>query len=228
MVSRHIASTSWGLDKMSNNDTGVRIALVEPDRAYAVTCDGMGCGTGYVDVIICKPSELDDYLNEMAWAHHEQWYVEDEEDDDGCEPECQAGASAVEYTPENMDKWDSRKSGGGSFLEESGVLAVWQALGYGRAKFEGSDLLDCSTYIKQWNIPICQAGVSWQEVGQWGKQRAACQDVIRVLGPLAIRSAQNMPPLLDTQLKGALTMAENELKLIEANVQKVVARLKAL
>lgn len=211
---------------MSNNDTGGRVALVELDRVYAVTCEGDRVGTTSVDVIICEPSELDDYLNGMAWAHHEEWF-EPDEDDDG-EPECQSSAYAEEYTPENMDKWDSRKSGGGSFLDESGVLAVWQALGYGRAKFEGSDLRDCLAYVKQWNIPICQAGVSWQELESWHRQMAACKDVIRVLGPLAIRSAQNMPPLLNTQLKGALTMAENELKLFDANVQKVVARLKAL
>jgi hypothetical protein len=36
------------------------------------------------------------------------------------------------------------------------------------------------------------------------------------------------PPLLQTQLSGALAMASNEAKCIEANVQKVVARLKAL
>ena len=212
---------------MNNNDTGGKAAPVELDRAYAVTCEGDTVGTTSVDVIICKPSELDEWLNEMAWAHHEQWYDEDEEDD-GCEPECQAGASAVEYTPENMDKWDSRKSGGGSFLDESRVLSVWQALGYGRAKFEGSGLRECLAYIKQWNIPICQAGVSWQELENWHRQMAACKDVIRVLGPLSIRSAQNMPPLLDTQLKGAYTMAENELKLFDANVQKVIARLTAL
>ena len=207
---------------MNNNDTGGLAAPVELDRAYAVTCEGDTVGTTSVDVIICKPSELEEWLNEMAWAHHEQWC-----DEDG-EPECQSSAYAEEYTPENTDKWDSRKSGGGSFLDESRVLSVWQALGYGRVEFDGLGLGSCLEYIKRWDIPICQAGVSWQELENWHRQMAACKDVIRVLGPLAIRSAQNMPPLLDTQLKGAYTMAENELKLFDANVQKVIARLKAL
>lgn len=100
--------------------------------------------------------------------------------------------------------------------------------GYTRPKFEGDSAFDAWEYIKRWDIPVCQAGVSWQSLENWGRCLRACQDALRVLGPLNIRSSQHMPPLLATQCAGAVVMAENELKLIEANVQKVVARLKAL
>lgn len=56
----------------------------------------------------------------------------------------------------------------------------------------------------------------------------ACKDVIRVLGLLNPHSIQHLPPLLMTQCGGAVVMAENELKLFDANVQKVIARLTAL
>ena len=200
---------------------------VELERAYVVALEVMGCGTNAYDLVICRPSELDPILDTMAWEHHDQWF-EPDEDDEGCEPECQAGAVAHEYTPENMERWDGKRSGGGSFTDERGVKEVWQALGYGRPKFDGDSAFDAWEYIKRWDIPICQAGVSWQELDKWRGGVMACKDVIRVIGPLALRSAQNMPTLLATQCNGALAMAENELKLFEANVQKVVARLKAL
>jgi hypothetical protein len=202
--------------------------MEEMQRAYFVRLSGMGCGTDSCDLLICLPSDLDECLKDLEWAHHEQWY-EPDDDDEGIEPdECQAEASAIEYTPATMERLDCKRSGGGSFLSESGVLEVWQALGYGKPKFEGSNIWDTKIYVKDLNIPICQAGVSWQELGQWGKQQAACQDVIRVLDSMRHNLVPHLPPVLDTQLKGAYAMAENELKLIEANVQKVIARLKNL
>lgn len=199
----------------------------ELERAYIVHLDGMGCGTNSYDVVVCRPSELDDILDTMAWEHHDQWFDHDEEDDqDGIEPECQAGASAHEYTPENFEKWDGKRSGGGSFLDDHGVIEAWRALGYGAPKFDGDNAYECRTYIKRWSIPICQAGASWQELENWQRQIMACQDVIRAVK--GIKSLTACPPLLQTQVAGALAMAENEQKIIEANVQKVVARLKAL
>ena len=101
-------------------------------------------------------------------------------------------------------------------------------LDYGRPKFEGDSAFDAWEYIKRWDIPICQAGASWQELENWHRQMAACKDVIRVLGLLNPHSARNMPPLLVTQCGGAVVMAENELKLFDVKVQKVIARLTAL
>ncbi len=199
---------------------------VELERAYVVHLDGMGCGTDAYDILICRPSELDANLDVMAWEHHDQWFEPDEDDDDGCEPECQAGASAVEYTPENMERWDGKRCGGGSFTDEKGVKEVWQALGYGRPKFQGDSAFDAWEYIKRWDIPVCQAGASWQMLENWRRQILACQDVERAI--LGLSRVESCPPLLQTQLSGALAMASNEAKCIEANVQKVVARLKAL
>ena len=101
-------------------------------------------------------------------------------------------------------------------------------LDYGRAKFDGYSAFDAWEYIKRWDIPICQAGASWQEVDKWRGQIVACQDVIRVIGLIGPHTAPRLPPLVLTQLSGALVMAENEIKIIEANVQKVIARLTAL
>lgn len=199
--------------------------MEELERAYIVHLDGMGCGTDSNDILICRPSELDANLDVMAWEHHEQWFEADE-DDDGCEPECQAGASATEYTPENFERLDSKRCGGGSFLDDKGVKEVWQALGYTRPKFEGDSAFDAWEYIKRWDIPVCQAGASWQELENWRRQVMACQDVERAI--LGLSRAECCPPLLQTQLSGALAMASNEIKILDANVQKVVARLKAL
>lgn len=199
---------------------------VELERAYVVHLDGMGCGTDAYDILICRPSELDPILDTMAWEHHDQWFEHDEDDDGECEIECQAGASAVEYTPENMEHWDGKRCGGGSFLDDKGVIEVWQALGYGRPKFDGDSAFDAWEYIKRWDIPVCQAGASWQMLENWRRQILACQDVERAI--LGLSRVESCPPLLQTQLSGALAMASNEAKCIEANVQKVVARLKAL
>ncbi|WBF79251.1 hypothetical protein IACHDJAJ_00012 [Aeromonas phage vB_AdhS_TS3] len=199
----------------------------ELERVYIAHLSGMGCGTDSYDVVISRPSDLDGILDAMAWAHHEQWYEPDESDQDDIEdPECEAEAMAYEYTPENFEKWDGKRCGGGSFLDDGGVIEAWQALGYGAPKFEGSNAYDCRAYIKRWSIPICQAGASWQELENWQRQIMACQDVIRAV--TGIRSLTACPPLLQTQVAGALAMAENEQKIIEANVQKVVARLQAL
>ena len=204
--------------------------MKETQRAYIVYCSGSTVGTDSHELLICRPSELGDCLNDAAWNHHNEWYSADDwgDDDDSGESECHSSASALEYTPATMDKLDCRRSGGGSFLEEHGVLEAWQALGYEKPPFEGSEWWSVRGYIKDFKIPICQVGVSWQEVEQWGKQRAACQDVLRVLDSLRQSIVPHLPPLLDTQLKGAYAMAENEIKIIEANVQKVIARLKAL
>lgn len=204
--------------------------MEEMQRAYIVYCSGSTVGTDSHDLLICRPSELEECLNEAAWAHHNEWYDSDDwgDDDDSGESECHSESSAAEYTPATMDRLDSRRSGGGSFLSEHGVLAAWRALGYHRPPFTGSDVREVKQYIKLWDLPICQAGASWQEVEQWGKQRAACQDVIRVLDSLRQNLVPHLPPLLDTQLKGAYTMSVNDIKLIDANVQKVIARLKAL
>lgn len=202
---------------------------VELERAYVVRLGGMGMGTDSHDLVICRPSELDDILDTMAWEHHEQWYNSDESDQDDIEdPECEAEATPTEYTPENHDKWDGKRSGGGSFMDDGLVVETWQALGYTRTPFEGSTASDCWLYIKRWNLPVCQAFVSWQMLEGWQRQIVACQDVIRALDGIRHQNVPHLPPLLDTQLKGAYAMAENEIKCIEANVQKVVARLKAL
>lgn len=200
---------------------------VELERAYVVCMDGMGCGTNAHDILVCRPSELDDNLSTMAWEHHDQWF-EPDEDDDGCDPECQACAVAHEYTPENMERWDNKRCGGGSFTEDRGVIEVWKALGYSRPKFAGESAFDAWEYIKRWDIPVCQAGASWQEVDKWRGQIVACQDVIRVIGLIGPHTSPRLPPLVLTQLSGALVMAENEIKLLDSNVQKVIARLKAL
>lgn len=202
----------------------------ELERAYIVHCSGSLVGTDSRDLLICKPSELEEALNQKAWDHHNEWYDPEDwgDDDDSDESECHSSASETEYTPETMERLDCHRSGGGSFLSESGVLEVWRALGYKTPVFDGSDLWAVKIYIRDLKIPICQAGVSWQEVDQWGKQLAACRDVLRVLDSLRHNFVPHLPPLLETQLKGAYTMAENEIKIIEANVQKVVARLKAL
>lgn len=99
-------------------------------------------------------------------------------------------------------------------------------LGYSRPKFEGDSAFDAWEYIKRWDIPVCQAGASWQMLENWRRQILACQDVERAI--LGLSRVESCPPLLQTQLSGALAMAENEIKIIEANVQKVIARLKAL
>jgi hypothetical protein len=166
----------------------------------------------------------------MAWEHHEQWFEADE-DDDGCEPECQAVASATEYTPENFERLDGKRSGGGSFLDDKGVIEVWKALGYARPKFEGDSAFDAWEYIKRWDIPVCQAGASWQMVENWMRQIRACEDVIRVLGCLSestVTALEGGLCLLNSQLLGAANMATNERNILVANLQKVVARLKAL
>lgn len=96
----------------------------ELERVYIVHLSGMGCGTNSYDVVVCLPSDLNDILNAMAWEHHEQWYNPDESDQDDIEdPECEAEASSHEYTPENFEKWDRKRSGGGSFLDERGGMA---------------------------------------------------------------------------------------------------------
>lgn len=99
---------------------------------------------------------------------------------------------------------------------------------YGRPKFEGDSAFDAWEYIKRWDIPVCQAGASWQEVDKWRGQVVACQDVIRVIGLIGPHTSPRLPPLVLAQLYGALVMAENEIKLLDSNVQKVIARLKAL
>ncbi|AZV01823.1 hypothetical protein [Aeromonas phage Akh-2] len=197
----------------------------ELERVYIVHCSGEYCGTDSHDVLICKPSELDEALNEMAWAHHEQWAERDEDEEDE-EPECRSSAYETEYTPETSDNLDGHRSGGGSFMDDHGVIEAWRALGYGLPKFDGDNAYECRNFIKRWSIPICQAGASWQELENWQRQIMACQDVIRAVN--GIKSLTACPPLLQTQVAGTLAMAENEQKIIEANVQKVVARLKAL
>ena len=199
----------------------------ELERVYIVHCSGEYCGTDSHDVLICKPSDLYEALNEMAWAHHEQW-AERDEDEDEEEPECRSSAYETEYTPETSDNLDGHRSGGGSFMDDHGVIEAWRALGYGLPKFDGDNAYECRNFIKRWSIPICQAGASWQELENWQRQIIACRDVIRALDSLNHQCVPHLSPLLDTQLKGAYAMAENEQKIIEANVQKVVARLKAL
>ena len=204
--------------------------MEELERAYIVHLDGMGCGTDSNDILICRPSELDANLDVMAWEHHDQW-GEPDEDDDGCDPECQSSASATEYTPENYRDLDGDRSGGGSFLDDKGVKEVWKALGYTRPKFEGDSAFDAWEYIKRWNIPVCQAGASWQMVENWMRQIRACEDVIRVLGGLSkptVDALEGGLCLLNSQLLGAANMATNERNILVANLQKVVARLKAL
>lgn len=83
-------------------------------------------------------------------------------------------------------------------------------------------------YIKLWNIPVCQAGVSWQEVNNWDRQKLACRDVINVLGRLNYETIQKDFCLLNSQLLGAASMARNELEIIESNLKKVIARLNSL
>lgn len=100
---------------------------------------------------------------------------------------------------------------------------VWQALGYARPKFEGDSAFEAWEYIKRWDITVCQAGASWQMLENWRRQILACQDVERAI--LGLSRVESCPPLLQTQLSGALTMAT---KILNANVQKVIARLKAL
>lgn len=204
--------------------------MTEQNKAYIVHCSGSLVGTDSHDLLICKPSELDEALNDAAWAHHSEWYDADDwgDDDDSGESECHSSADAKEYTPENMGEWDCHRSGGGSFLSEGDVLEVWQALGYSRPTFDGGRLHEAMTYIKLWNLPICQAGVSWQMLENWQRQAIACQDVVRALDGIRRRCDPHLPACLDAQLKGAYAMAENEEKCIEANVQKVIARLKAL
>lgn len=200
----------------------------ELERVYIVHCSGEYVGTDSHDILICRPSDLDGALSEMAWEHHNQWSdrFEDEEDDDGIEPECRSSAHETEYTPESMDRLDCYRTGGGSFLSESGVRETWAALGYARIPFEGRHTFyEVWQYIKLWNIPVCQAGVSWQEIENWQRQDKACCDVIRVIDGM---KADNLPPLIATQLQGARAMAENEINLFNANLQKVIARLKAL
>lgn len=115
--------------------------MEELERVYIVHIEGQYCGTDSNDILVCRPSDLDENLNVMAWEHHEQWF-EPDEGDDGCEPECQAGASATEYTPETYKRLDCKRSGGGSFLDIAGVKEVWQALGYASPKFEGDSAFD--------------------------------------------------------------------------------------
>lgn len=62
-----------------------------------------------------------------------------------------------------------------------------------------------------------------QMLENWRRQILACQDVERAI--LGLSRVESCPPLLQTQLSGALTMAT---KILNANVQKVIARLKAL
>lgn len=207
--------------------------MEELERAYIVHLDGMGCGTDSYDLLICRPSELEENLNVMAWEHHEQWFEGWGNLEEGEEyvEECQAGASATEYTPENYRDLDGDRSGGGSFLDDKGVIEVWQALGYARPKFEGDSAFDAWEYIKRWDIPVCQAGASWQMVENWMRQIRACEDVIRVLGGLSkptVEALEGGLCLLNSQLLGAVNMAVNERNILVANLQKVVARLKAL
>lgn len=95
-------------------------------------------------------------------------------------------------------------------------------------KFEGYTYFEVAEYIRLWNIPICQTGVSWQEVENWQRQDLACQDVINVLGKLQRRTLDTLPPSIYAQCNGAVVMAENEISLFNANLQKVIARLKNL
>lgn len=106
--------------------------MEEMQRAYIVYCSGSTVGTDSHELLICRPSELEDCLNDAAWNHHNEWYSADDwgDDDDSGESECHSSASAIEYTPATMDKLDCRRAGGGSFLSEQGVLEAWQALGY--------------------------------------------------------------------------------------------------
>lgn len=203
--------------------------MEEMQRAYIVHCSGSLVGTDSHDLLICRPSELEECLNDAAWNHHNEWYDSDDwGDDDGIEPECHSGAHAREYTPATMEDLDCKRSGGGSFLSEHGVLEVWQALGYSRPAFKGDSAFDAWKYIMHFNIPVCQAGASWQMLENWQRQIAACKDVLRALNSVRLDMAKDRPTILEAQLKGVYTMAENEAKCIEANVQKVIARLKAL
>lgn len=191
------------------------------EKIYLVKIEGVYFGADSSEILICEPENLTDFLFAMEWDHHNAWYEPDEDEDSD---ECTSSASAVEYTPDTYKDLDVYCCGEDSFLSNDDVLKAWKALGYGIPKLEKGDSVP--QYIKRWDIPFCQSGASWQTVANWDRQIAACKDVIKVLDCIQDRS--HLPPLLETQLKGASAMAENEIKLLSDKLEKVVERLKTL